>query len=123
MLVVTSISVIFSQKKKRQSAIKFFAGKQFPRVWEAKVKKNPKNLRHLNKSNYLACPNSLPQHMYTQAHLFFFSSPRLSLSLSLSLLPSSLTIAPSHCQSLPFTCCSPSYYYCSEIHSLGISGK
>ena len=42
MLVVTSISAIFSQKKKRPSDIKNFVGKQFPRAWEAKNKKNPK---------------------------------------------------------------------------------
>ena len=121
MHVVTSISTIFSQKKKRQSVIKNFAGKQFLLAWEAKIKKSPKNLKHLNKSNYLAGPNSLPQHTYAQV---CFSLPLpVSSSPSHDLLPSNLTIALSHCQSLPFTCRSPSYYYCSEIHSLGISGK
>ena len=120
MHVVTSTSTIFSQKKKRQSVIKNFAGKQFLLAWEAKVKKSPKNLKHLNKSNYLAGPNSLPQHTYAQV---CFSLPLpVSSSPSHDLLPSNLTIALSHCQSLPFTCRSPSYY-CSKIHSLGVSGK
>ena len=120
MHVVTNISTIFSQKKKRQSAIKKFAEKQFPLAWEAKVKKIPKNLKYLNKSNYLAGPNSLPQHMYAQV---CFSLPLpVSSSPSHDLLPSSLSIALSHCQSLPLTYRSPSYY-CSKIHSLGVSGK
>jgi hypothetical protein len=41
MLVVTSIGAIFSQKKKK-NAIKIFAEKQFPRAWEAKVKRTQK---------------------------------------------------------------------------------
>ena len=93
MHVVTSINTIFSQKKKRQSAIKIFWREQFPLAWEAKVKKNPKNLIHLNKSNYLAGPNSLSQHTLK---LISFSLP----------LPVSPSPSPSH--SLFFPPASPS---------------
>ena len=118
---MTSISAIFSQKKKRQ-CYKIFWREQFPLAWEAKVKKNPKNLKHLNKSNYLAGPNSSSPSTHVHSSLFLSFSPRLYPSPSHDLLPSSLTIALSHCQSLPLTCRSPSYY-CSKIHSLGVSGK
>ena len=64
MLIVTNISAIFSQKKlKKTKCYKKFCREQFPLAWEAKVKKNPKNLKHLNKSNYLASPNFLPLRM------------------------------------------------------------
>ena len=129
MLVVTSISAIISQKKKKKTKTKWykiFCQEQFPLAWEAKVRKSPKNLKHLNKSNYLAGPNSSSPS--THVRLFLSSSPRLypspspSPSPSHHLLPSSLTIALSHCRSLPLTRRSPSYY-CSKIHSLGVSGK
>ena len=89
MHVVTNISTIFSQKKKRQSAIKNFAEKQFLLAWEAKVKKSPKNLKHLIIWPALI----LSLNTRTLKSVSLFLSPSLPLPLTIFFPPTSPSLS------------------------------